>query len=109
MQFKQLYIPKKKNNATKLVYNSIRKTFTKKIVLVCYLWHLQYTITIKMADQERSDYHVVFGMILFGLNFCLESSNFDSKVIYVSDNESAKTIMVKTTNSQTAPRLPFFA
>ena len=29
------------------------------------------TITLKMADQERSDCNVVFTMIFCGLNFCV--------------------------------------
>ena len=32
---------------------------------------LYWTITLKMADQERSDSYVVFTIMLCGYNFCV--------------------------------------
>ena len=31
----------------------------------------EYTITLEMADEERSDFYADFTMILCGLNFCV--------------------------------------
>ena len=74
-----------------------------------------------MADQERSDFHVVFTVILCDFNFCIwyvmklifmsqlqmvlpnnclgfeSHRSSDSKVINVAYNLSAQRIMVKTT------------
>ena len=83
--------------------------------------HIQWTITLKMVDQEKCDFNVVFTMILFGLNvyvwkvikliflgqlemgspdicLCFETYKYsDSKFINVSNNLSALRLIVKAT------------
>ena len=90
----------------------------------------QQTITLKMADQKRSDFYVAFTMMLCGLNFCLISHeariyrlvpngftkylsltylSSDSKIINVSLNLSVQRIMVKLHKSSGRPWSAIFS